>query len=170
MSGSGNAPSILLPLGITAPAVLSTVIIHGLALVTIIRFVRREQRLGVAGVRFWKDVSIVSGAVLVAFAAHVLEIAVWAGVFLWCREFRSFPSAFYCSAENYTTLGYGDVVMSRAWKLLGPLESADGMLMFGVSTAMIFAVIQRLIQTRYAMSDLQDRPDENDTAQRRRSN
>jgi len=37
--------------------------------------------------------------------------------------------------------------------LLGPLEAADGMLMFGVSTAMIFAVIQRLIQTRYGAVD-----------------
>jgi hypothetical protein len=41
------------------------------------------------------------------------------------------------------------VVMSASWRLLGPLEAADGMLMFGVSTAMIFAVVARLIQTRY---------------------
>jgi hypothetical protein len=56
--------------------------------------------------------------------------------------------AFYSSAQNYTTLGYGDVVMSASWRLLGPLESADGMLMFGLTTAMIFAVIHRLIQAR----------------------
>ena len=49
---------------------------------------------------------------------------------------------------NYTSLGLGDVVMSRSWKLLAPLETAAGMLMFGVSTAMIFAVCQRLVQTR----------------------
>lgn len=70
-----------------------------------------------------------------------------------CGEFRDFAAAFYHSAENYTSLGYGDVVMSAKWKLLGPLETADGMLMFGVSTAMIFAVVQRLIQTRYQLSD-----------------
>jgi hypothetical protein len=55
---------------------------------------------------------------------------------------------------NYSTLGYGDVIMAPSWKLLGPLEAADGSLMFGVSTAMIFAVILRLIQTRFA--DLRD--------------
>jgi hypothetical protein len=44
--------------------------------------------------------------------------------------------------------------MSPAWRLLGPLEAANGMLMFGVSTAMIFAVIQRLIEARFA--DLKD--------------
>jgi hypothetical protein len=60
--------------------------------------------------------------------------------------------AFDYSAENYTTLGDGDVVMSAAWKLLGPLEATDGMLLFGVSTAMIFAIIQRLVQSRYPES------------------
>ena len=55
---------------------------------------------------------------------------------------------------NYTTLGYGDVVMTPSWRLLGPLEAADGMLMFGVSTAVIFAVIQRLLLMRFV--DLRD--------------
>jgi hypothetical protein len=39
--------------------------------------------------------------------------------------------------------------MTLSWKLLGPMEAADGMLMFGVSTAIIFAVIQKLIETRF---------------------
>jgi hypothetical protein len=50
---------------------------------------------------------------------------------------------------NYTSLGYGDIVMSPSWRLLGPLEAANGLLMFGISTAMIFAVIQRLVQPRF---------------------
>jgi hypothetical protein len=53
---------------------------------------------------------------------------------------------------NYTTLGDSDNVMSPSWKLLAPLEAANGMLMFGVSTTMPFAVIQRLIQTRHGES------------------
>jgi len=51
-------------------------------------------------------------------------------------------------------LGYGNVVMSPSWRLLGPLEAANGMLMFGVSTAMLFAVILRLLHAR--LSDLED--------------
>ena len=92
--------------------------------------------------------SIVAGATLLALLAHLVEIAAWALVFGLCGEFPNFAAAFYSSAENYTTLGYGDVVMSAAWRLLGPLEAADGMLMFGVTTAMIFAIIQRLVQSR----------------------
>jgi hypothetical protein len=66
-----------------------------------------------------------------------------------CGEFEGLALAFYHSAMNYTSLGYGDVVMSASWKLFGPLEAANGLLMFGVSTAMIFAVIQRLFHTRF---------------------
>jgi Ion channel len=90
---------------------------------------------------------------LLARGAHLIEITAWAGVFDLCREFPNFAPAFYHSAVNYTSLGYGDVVMSSSWKLLGPLETADGMLMFGMSTATLFAVIQRLIQTRFRDAD-----------------
>jgi hypothetical protein len=55
--------------------------------------------------------------------------------------------AFYCSAGSYTTVG-SDIVLPPRWKLLGPLEAAAGMLMFGVSTAVIVTVMQRLIHAR----------------------
>ncbi|HEX8817585.1 MAG TPA: ion channel, partial [Terriglobales bacterium] len=57
---------------------------------------------------------------------------------------------YYHSAVNFTTLGYGDMLLSPHWRMLGPLEAATGMLMFGVSTAQVFTIIQRLAQTRFA--------------------
>jgi hypothetical protein len=129
--------------------VLCTIMIHALALGATVTLVRREQRLGLAGESFGTDLAIVVVAILIAFAAHLIEIAVWAGLFLICGEFTEFGAAFDHSAVNYTTLGYGNVVMTPSWRLLGPLEAADGMLMFGVTTAMIFAVIQRLLRTRF---------------------
>ena len=73
----------------------------------------------------------------------------WTAVFLLCGQFADFGTAFYRSAVKYTSLGYGDLIMSPSGKMLGPLETANGMLLFGVSTAMIFAVIQRMVETRY---------------------
>jgi hypothetical protein len=145
---------ILIPLAVGASAVVGTIVIRALAVVVTVNFVRRERRLGRAGKGFWIDISIVALAISVALVAHLIEIALWAILFLFCGEFRSFGAAYYHSAENYTTLGYGDVIMTRSWRLLGPLEAANGMLMFGVSTALIFAVIQRLIQARFV--DLRD--------------
>jgi hypothetical protein len=88
--------------------------------------------------------------IFLALMAHLAEIAVWAALFIVCGEFADFGIAFYHSAVNYTTLGYGDLIMSPSWRLLGPLEAADGSLMFGLSTAIAFAVVLRLVQARYA--------------------
>lgn len=141
--------AILGPLAVGASAIGCTIIIHALALSASVNVIRRERRIGRAGAGFWTDVAIVALATSFAFAAHLAEIALWALLFVICGEFPAFGTAFDHSAVNYTTLGYGDVIMTPAWRLLGPLEAADGMLMFGVSTAMIFAVIQRLIQARF---------------------
>ena len=140
---------ILLPLAVGASAIVSTIFIHSLALSATISFVRHERRLGRAGVSFWIDGAIVALAVSFALVAHLLAIALWAVLFIICGEFSAFGAAYYHSAVNYTTLGYGDVIMTPAWRLLGPLEAANGALMFGVSTAIVFALIQRLIQTRF---------------------
>jgi hypothetical protein len=95
------------------------------------------------------DGTIVFRAIAIALIAHLIEIAVWAEVFVMLREFTNFGTAYYHSAVNYTTLGYGELVMSASWRMLGPLEAANGMILYGVSTAMIFAVIWRLAETRF---------------------
>src|SRR6516162_7073770 len=136
--------AFLVPLAVGACVIATTIIIHALALNATVRFVRRERKLGRAGKSFWGDFPIVVLAISFALGAHLMEMAIWALLFMVCGEFPAFGTAYYHSAVNYTTLGYGDVEMSPSWSLLGPLEAADGMLMFGVSTAMIFAVIQRL--------------------------
>ena len=87
-------------------------------------------------------------ALLLIVAAQLVQVAAWAALFIGCGEFDDFSTAFYHSAVNFTTLGYGDIVMSRAWRLLGPLEAVAGMLMFGVSTAALFGVIEALIPPR----------------------
>lgn len=144
----------LRPLVIGVVTTAFTVGIHAVPLSATVDIIRRERKLGMLGRGFWIDMHIVGRAIMYALVAHLVEIAVWAVVFVLCGEFSDFGVAFYHSAVNYTSLGYGDLVMTPAWRLLGPLETANGMLMFGVSTAMIFAVIQRLVEARFV--DLRD--------------
>jgi hypothetical protein len=141
--------AIVVPMAVGLIAVICTIMIHALPLGATVNFVRREKKLGRAGRGFWIDIGIVARAILYALAAHLLEIALWGVVLIICGEFTDFGTAYYHSAVNYTSLGYGDLIMSPSWKLLGPLETANGMLLFGVSTAMIFAVIQRLVEARF---------------------
>ena len=141
--------SILIPLVVGIAAILPTILIQALLLGGTLWFVRRLKSLGRTGRSFWTDTGIVALVIFLALAAHLIEIALWAVVFLMCGEFAEIGTAYYHSSANFTTLGYGDVLLSPHWRMLGPLEAADGMLMFGVSTAMIFAVILRLAQTRF---------------------
>jgi hypothetical protein len=85
---------------------------------------------------------------LITAVTHLLQIALW-GVLLriLCKEVPTFEMAVYVSAENYTALGYEDVIKSE-WRLLGPLEAVNGLLQFGLSSAVLFAVMSRLISTR----------------------
>jgi hypothetical protein len=144
--------AFLIPLTVGLCALAATIVIHALVLNVAIRFVHRERRLGRAGRSLQSDLPIVGLTTSFALVAHLIEIALWAVLLMICGEFVGFNTAYYHAALNYTTLG--DVQMSSSWTLLGPLEAVDGMLMFGVSTAMIFAVVQRLLATRYA--DLRD--------------
>jgi len=153
MSEAERLP-ILTPLAVGLFIFACTLLIHALPLRTTVLTVRREKQLGHVGASFWTDLSIVARAICYSLVAHLASVGIWAGVFMLCGEFHDFPAAYYHSAVNYTTLGYGDVVMSRTWKLLGPLEAANGMLMFGLSTAVVFAVIQRLVTTRFV--DMKD--------------
>jgi hypothetical protein len=145
---SSQEVAVLIPLALALLTTLITIGVHAIALGAIVQFIRHEYQFRHAGVGFWSDVAIAATVTLLALIAHLVEIAVWAVLFEACGEFTGFAPAFYHSAVNYTSLGYGDVVMSASWKLLGPLEAADGLLMFGFSTAMIFAVMQRLFRTR----------------------
>lgn len=141
---------VLIPIFVAAVAVVSTTLVQALPLGGTIWFVRRQKMLGRTGRNFWIDTGIVTLAILLALMSHLVEIGLWAILFLLCHEFPDVGTAYYHSAVNFTTLGYGDLVLSSGWRLLGPLEAADGMLMFGVSAAMIFALIQRLAETRFA--------------------
>jgi uncharacterized membrane protein len=145
---------LLVPLAVGLITFACTIVIQALPLGATVTIVRREKRLGLEGVSFWSDFATVALIILLALVAHLIEIALWAAVFMICGEFHEFGTAYYHSAVNYTTLGYGDLLMSPKWRLLGPFEAADGILMFGVSTAMIFTLILRLTQARFV--DLRD--------------
>jgi voltage-gated potassium channel len=75
---------------------------------------------------------------------HVSEILLWAWFFRW-QCFESWESAFYFSATSYSTVGYGDLILPRAWHAVGPMESLTGVLMCGVSTGLLFAIVVRLV-------------------------
>lgn len=75
------------------------------------------------------------------------QVGVWGMVFMWLGEFQNFQDAYYHSAVNFATLGYGDIVMSEAHRILGPVQAINGVIMIGVSTAALMSSFQFIFRS-----------------------
>ncbi len=118
--------------------------IQVLAVVVMVRLLIRRKKILLASNSLLADTRVLSIVVLVLFAGHALQFATWAFAFLQLGEFQDFETAFYFSTVSFTSLGYGDVVLTDHWRLLGGLEAANGVLMFGLSAGAILSVVNRL--------------------------
>ncbi len=134
--------------GIGMAAVAASVVVQTNIIWLALRFLTRALARSSAWHATWAEPSVLPVVALLMFLGHLVQIGIWAVVFQAVGEFDGMVPAYYHSAVNFTTLGYGDVVMSEQWRLLGALEAASGVLMFGVSTAAFFAVIMKLIERR----------------------
>jgi hypothetical protein len=79
---------------------------------------------------------------------HVVEITVWALFYRWQQCLPDAESAFYFSGVTYTTLGYGDLVLPKEWRMLAPVEGLTGILMCGLSAGLFFAMVTAIYAPR----------------------
>ena len=86
--------------------------------------------------------------VLWLFLATILEVWSWALLYLFIDAFQSIETAVYFSTVTFTTLGFGDIVLDEEWRLLSSFEAANGLLMFGWSTALVFVGVQWTFENR----------------------
>ena len=114
------------------------------AVVVMVRQLTRYQADNEITGGFRIDAFILSIVLTVMFAGHILQIAIWALLFVFLQEFTDFATAFYHSTVNFASLGYGDIVMSEKWRLLGALEASNGVLMFGLTAGTLLTVMTRL--------------------------
>jgi voltage-gated potassium channel len=84
--------------------------------------------------------TVVSGLMLI----HAVEVWLYAGCYLALGALPDLETAIYFSTASFTTIGYGDIVLDRQWRLVGAIEGANGLLLFGWSTAFLFSVIGRM--------------------------
>ena len=134
-----------MPVAVGTGVLLGSVLLYAMATDLMVRLMARLKRSEHHPLGFWTGVAVMMLVTLVTATAHVGVITLWAAALLMSGEVSTFDKAFYFSAENYTSLGYGDIVLSDRWRLLGPLEAINGLLLFGLSTAAMFAALSRLV-------------------------
>ena len=123
--------------------VVVTVAIHAVGFSALLRAMIRSHALDQSGFR--PVTGIVIGLTCWLILIHLAEIAVWALFYLWQGCLPAAESAFYFSGVTYTTVGYGELVLPKPWRMLAPLEALTGILMCGLSTGLFFAVVSRWI-------------------------
>jgi hypothetical protein len=85
-------------------------------------------------------------SMLAMTVGNFIQITLWGILFLLLGELNDLYEAIYHSAVNFASLGYGDFVMSKNRKLLGPLEAVNGVIMLGMTSAALMVILQQVIK------------------------
>jgi hypothetical protein len=97
--------------------------------------------------------SLVAALVVLMSIVSLFEASIWAGVYMMIGAIPDLEPALYFSIVTFTTLGYGDITLNESWRLLGSFEAANGVIMFGWTTALIFAFVQRVAAHDQALAE-----------------
>jgi len=135
--------------GAAAVLVAATLWLQSAGMAVLIHWARACIARGLRDLGPWHAGALMIRFTTVMIALHLLQIVLWAGFYRW-HCLPTWESCFYFSATSYSTVGYGDVVLPRVWRILGPLESVMGVLMCGMSVSALFAIATRLVGSEFS--------------------
>lgn len=127
----------------TAMAAL-TVVIHLLGLSGLIAATNRHSGRLLTDRAFARQMLVLVGVSFGLFILHSAEIWSYATLYEVVGATRSFEDALYFSTASYATIGYGDLTLSRSWRVLGAIEGANGVILLGWSTAFFVSIVARI--------------------------
>ena len=131
---------------------LCNITVHALVMTVVVRVARAygTKKRSYPSLRL---ITAMMATVSVLMAAHVLEVFVWALAYSIVDAAPAGTDLVYFAFVNYATLGYGDVTPVADWRLLGPITAMNGALLFGWSTAVIFAVLEKTMSINFGTSE-----------------
>lgn len=121
---------------------LLNIAVHCVVIVSLVRFMRGLQQKEVQRHKVLALALTMMLTTAVLTFSHMIQVWIWAGAYMMVGAVKE-GDAYYFAFVNFTTLGYGDVLAVPRWRILGPITAANGMLLFGSSTALMFAVLTR---------------------------
>ena len=131
---------------IASALVAVTVGVHAAGLTVLLRALMKSHAQ--PSTRFWPVTRLLIGLTWWLLLIHLAEISVWGLFYFWQGCLPDAESAFYFAGVTYTTVGYGDLVLPKPWRLLGPIEGLTGILMCGLSAGLFFAVVSTIYTSR----------------------
>ena len=138
----------MLPVILSACVLVAvTVALHAAGLALLLSGAKRRRAS--APTRLWPITRTLIRLAWWLIVMHVAEISVWALFYLWRGCLPDAEAAFYFSGVTYTTVGYGELVLAKPWRLIAPIEGLTGVLMCGLSAGLFFAVVSRVYSSRH---------------------
>jgi hypothetical protein len=134
---------MLLNIAIAAFMMVVTIAIHAIGIALAAHFVNAHQRRGEHHKQLFR-LQRVGGVALVMLFLSLVEVSLWAAVYVLVGALQNFEPALYFSTVTFTTLGYGDVLLDDRWRLMASFEAANGIIIFGLSTAVVVSTVQRV--------------------------
>jgi hypothetical protein len=130
------------------PLIALNVVIHVFCLALFTQKVEHALR-GLKSYRHFVPVFalVVGIAVIFVTGLHIIEAAVWAAAYRFIGAIADNKSAMLYSLSALTTYGHANIFLDSKWQMMGALEALNGMLLFGLTTAFLFAMIQRVWPT-----------------------
>ena len=131
---------------IASALVAVTVGVHAAGLTVLLRALMKSHAQ--PPTHFWPVTRLLIGLTWWLIVMHLAEISVWGLFYFWQGCLPDAESAFYFAGVTYTTVGYGDLVLPKPWRLLSPIEGLTGILMCGLSAGLFFAVVSTIYTSR----------------------
>jgi hypothetical protein len=126
------------------PLIVLTLVIHVLGLLFIDEKIARVKNDVVERYGYRVVFVVIIGATAMSIALMPgIEAAIRAVIYRIVGALPDYPDAVLYSLGAMTTYGHANVVLEKRWQFMGVLEALDGMLLFGVTTAFLFGIIQR---------------------------
>jgi len=134
---------MLVNMTIAALLMVITTVIHAAGMLTVMHAIQSRNAHAPDNRKRMHFYSV-AGVVLLMFLVSVIEVLVWSVTYLWLGAIEGLEQATYFSMVTFTTLGYGEIVLDEQWRLLASFEAANGIIMFGWTTAIVLATVQRI--------------------------
>lgn len=130
---------LLLGSGLIIISIIVSVILIGAAIELLIWFAGKLSRGSHMAESF-----LALGATTTWFVFVVtVNVWIWAFAYLWLGVFDKLEEALYFSLVCFTTLGFGDIVLSEQWRLFSGFTATAGFILFGLGTAFLFEIMSR---------------------------
>jgi hypothetical protein len=142
--------SLSAQLAIASVMVAVTAAVHLVGIASLLLLFRQHRRV-VKTRRIVVEFAALLVAVMGLFGLHTVEIWLYAALYSHVGALPDFEDALYFSTSTYTTVGYGDLILPRSWRLVGAIEGANGIILLGWSTAFFVGMVGRVKWLEHAL-------------------